>query len=119
MSAVLDATFANLVGKRTATAFAEDAADDALKSLRKVGYFIQVLALVRTKNQALIFTPLYLDMTLHSVIRFEQEAFATSLLNRTKDKIAELGAVRKKRGLLWYWDLCPNFKHGDKLSTDF
>jgi predicted nucleotidyltransferase len=111
---VLDTDFVNLADKRAATFTAEESADSVLKSLTSSGYSIQVSAVVRTKNQALVFTPIYLDMTVHSVIHYEKDDFATLLIQRTKDKIAELGAVRKNRGLLWYWDLCPNFKPGDK-----
>lgn len=111
---VLDTEFANLAEKRAAALKAEESADAVLKSLNSFGYSIQVSALVRTRNQALAFTPIYLDMTIHSVIHYEKDDFATLLIKRTKDKISEIGAVRKNRGLLWYWDLCPNFKPGDK-----
>jgi predicted nucleotidyltransferase len=111
---ILDVPFASLRDKREATAFAEDAADGVLCALRPLGYFISVSCVVRSKAQALQFTPLYLDMTLHSKIHFDSEDFAKNILDRTRKQIKESGAVRKQRGLLWYWDLAPNFKHGDK-----
>ena len=111
---VIDTPFLNLSEKRAATFEAEEAADRILKNLTQQGYFITVSALVRTPQQALEFTPLCLDMTLYSIVHFEDNSFANNLLERTRKKIDELGAVRKKRGLLWYWDLCPNFKPGDK-----
>ena len=113
---VLDINFRSLSEKRDATRVAEDAGDQVLKKLVPLGYFIAVSCIVRSKEQAQQFSPLYLDMTLYSKIHFDVGGFAQSVISKTQQRILETGAVRKQRGLMWYWDLAPNFKPGDKVE---
>jgi len=59
--------------------------------------------------------PLMLDMTDEAVILYDTHEVLRGLLDNFSARLKKAGAVRKRQGLTWVWDLKPDFKPGDKI----
>ena len=53
-----------------------------------------------------------------AVILFDRNSFFQNILEILKARLSELGAVKKKIGDKWYWDLNPNYKFGDEIIIE-
>ncbi|MDW8101583.1 MAG: nucleotidyltransferase domain-containing protein [Anaerolineae bacterium] len=71
---------------------------------------------IKTPEEALIFSPLYLDLTEDSVILNDKGGFFEGVLERLRRRLKELGARRIWRGKVWYWELKPDLKWGETLE---
>lgn len=70
-----------------------------------------------TPEEARETKPLYLGMITAHVLLYDREAFFATLLQRLKDRLAELGSERRldKDGYA-YWVLTPDFKPGEVMG---
>ncbi len=70
-----------------------------------------------TPEEARETKPFYLGMITAHVLLYDREAFFATLLQRLKDRLAELGSERRldKDGYE-YWVLTPDFKPGEVIE---
>lgn len=70
--------------------------------------------ILKTRREAEVHTPLYLDMVEDARILYDRDGFFSGVLAGLKERLAELGA---RRVFLedgnWYWDLKPDYRFGD------
>jgi hypothetical protein len=57
-----------------------------------------------------------LDMTEEAIILYDRDGFFAGILERLRKKLRELGAQRKRKGKVWYWDLKPDYKPGEVID---
>jgi len=72
--------------------------------------------LFKTKEEAEHGSPLFLDMVEDARILYDREGFFRNRLERLRERLRELGAVRKWQGNAWYWDLKPDYRWGDIIE---
>lgn len=60
--------------------------------------------------------PLYLDMTEDAILLRDEGGFFAGVLGRLRDRLRQLGAVRRRMGQLRYWDLKPDLVAGERIE---
>ncbi|MCI0371786.1 MAG: nucleotidyltransferase domain-containing protein [candidate division NC10 bacterium] len=95
---------------------AAEVLEPELRRLREEGYFVDFAPLVWTRDEACRTSRLYLDMTLEEGILFDRDGFFAGILARLRERLARLGAVRRRVGRKWYWDLKPDYRYGEILE---
>lgn len=94
-----------------------DAAMSAvLSDMKKVGINTYLSPIFRTPSEIRAHPPLLLDMTEDARILFDRAGFFGAQLQEVRQRLTELGAKRHFRGAMWWWDLKPDFKHGELVS---
>lgn len=72
---------------------------------------------VKTPEEAVHRSPLYLDMTVEAVFLLDQGDFFRTILDGMKARMKELGSRRKfLTDGSWYWDLKPDFHWGEDVE---
>jgi HEPN domain-containing protein/predicted nucleotidyltransferase len=92
---------------------ADRAVEPQLKALWGRGITAEVSVILKTPEEAMRITPLYLDLTEDAYILYEREPFLSSILERLRGRLKALGAQRKRQGAVRYWDLKPDFRLGE------
>jgi predicted nucleotidyltransferase len=87
-----------------------------LARLRTRNIYTNFNCLMKTKKEARIIRPLYLDMTQDAVYLYDKANFFRSVINNLKRRLKRLGSVRKKVGLARYWELKPDIKPGEEFE---
>jgi len=82
------------------------------------GYYPTFSPILKTTKEAKFLSPLYLDMVDDAIILFDKNSFFQNILEILKARLSELGAIKKKIGDKWYWDLKPNYKFGDEIRIE-
>lgn len=88
-------------------------------SLRSHGYHIELSPLIKSEEEFRRFSLLYLDMVDHSRLLVDKDGLARDILDKTAAWIRASGAIRRQKGLLWYWDLNPTCRPGDVFKIGF
>lgn len=91
----------------------EDSVEPFLTLLQKEGINTCISAVIKTPEEALTGSPLFLDMVEDAKILFDKDGFFSHMLKRLRDTLKELGAKRIWKGNAWYWDLKPDYKPGE------
>lgn len=94
----------------------EERIDPVLKSLQEEGINTYISPIIKSPEEADQGSPLFLDMVEDARILFDRDDFFSSILERLKKRLKELGAKRIWRGNAWYWDLKPDYKPGDIIE---
>ncbi len=76
-----------------------------LEKLWRQGIYTDFVEVIRTRNEARKFHPLYLDMSQEAIILFDRDKFLEILLSAIKEHLKNGGAERKIMGKFRYWDL--------------
>lgn len=97
---------------------AENEIQDLLEGLRREGVVVDFSPILLTPEEASKIRPLYLDLVHDALILFDRNGFFTSILNRLRRRLEEMGAKRVKRGRLWYWDLKPGMMFGEVIEIE-
>lgn len=84
----------------------------------RAGRFTEFLVIIKSLEEAVRFTPLYLDMVEDAVFLHDRDDFFRQVLNRLKERLNFYGARRIKQGKVRYWELKPDYKWGDVISLD-
>ena len=81
------------------------ASGNHFKILQANGLTRSLSPVFKTHQEALVWSPLYLDMTEHHVLLADQGQFMAGILKRVGAWIATSGSLKIQRGLKWYWKL--------------
>jgi len=97
---------------------AEEKLERDLNVLFDKGYYISFSPIIKTPEEALKISPLYLDMVEDAVIVYDRSCFFEKILVKLKKKLGELGAERIWLGRKWYWRLKNNPKFGEEIIIE-
>jgi predicted nucleotidyltransferase len=90
--------------------------DDYIMRLMDDGYYITLTPVLKTPEEAMRFSPIYMDMTEDAIILYDENGFFRKVLEKTKKRLKELGFERvwlsKK---VWYWRK-RNYKFGEIID---
>jgi Nucleotidyltransferase domain. len=90
--------------------------DDYVMRLMDDGYYITLTPVLKTPEEAMRFSPIYMDMTEDAIILYDENGFFRKVLEKTKKRLKELGFERvwlsKK---VWYWRK-RNYKFGEIID---
>jgi len=89
-----------------------------LESLRRKGYNVFLSPIIKSRKEASIITPLYLDMVEDAVILYDKEDFFSKILERLRKRLMELKAERVRIGKRWYWRLKKDYKFGEVIRIE-
>ena len=85
-----------------------------LEELGRQHYYPEFRPILKTRSEAEIHTPIYLDMVEDARILYDREQFFAGVLAGLKQRLKELGARRVFMGDgSWYWDLKPDYRFGE------
>lgn len=98
---------------------AEDEIQPLLDELMDKGYAIALSPLIKTREEARRFSPLYLDMTEDAVIVYDRDGFFEGVLMRVINRLRELGAMRVwVSDKAWYWVLKRDYRFGEVIEIE-
>jgi hypothetical protein len=78
--------------------------DDDIMRLMDEGYYVTFSPILKTPEEAMRFSPIYMDMTEDAIILYDRNEFFRKVLEKTKKRLKELGFERvwlSKKS--WYW----------------
>ena len=78
--------------------------DNYVMRLMDDGYYITLTPVLKTPEEAMRFSPIYMDMTEDAIILYDRNGFFRKVLEKTKKRLKELGFERvwlSKKS--WYW----------------
>ncbi len=90
----------------------------SLTEFYEKGYFPAFSPILKTKKEANFISPLYLDMVDDAIILFDRDSFFHNILKTLKERLTEMGAIKKRIGDKWYWDLKANYKFGEDIIIE-
>lgn len=91
---------------------------DYLDKLLDEGYFIDFSPIIKTPEEALRISPLYLDIVEDGVIVYDKDDFFRKILERVRSRLRELGSKRVRMGKRWYWILKPDYRFGEVIRVE-
>jgi len=91
--------------------------EEDIKEMFSKGYYVSFSPIMKTPEEAMRFSPLYMDMTEDAVLIYDKENFLQNLLQRIRKKLNELGYERIWLGKKWYWRK-KDFKFGEVVEFD-
>lgn len=84
-----------------------------MDSLRNIGIYTSLSPVIKTPEEVLAGSLLFLDMIDDALILFDRESFFTRFLQEFSSKLKEMGAKKVVTGERWHWVLKPDYKHGE------
>ncbi len=90
--------------------------EPTLRRLEEEGYYVDFSPILKTPEEAVKVSPLYLDLVEDAVILFDRNDFFKNLLLRLRKKLEELGAKRIRLGKRWYWVLKGDYRFGEVIE---
>ncbi|KXG76720.1 hypothetical protein AN618_15000 [Fervidicola ferrireducens] len=82
-------------------------------SLRNIGIYTSLSPVIKTPEEVMAGSLLFLDMIDDALILFDREGFFTRFLQEFSSKLKEMGAKKVVTGERWHWVLKPDYKHGE------
>jgi predicted nucleotidyltransferase len=86
---------------------------DDVEQARRAGVRTELSPILKTPEEAMAGSPLFLDMIDDARILYDRDGFFARRLALLRERLAQLGAKRLWRGNTWYWDLKPDFRPGE------
>jgi len=86
-----------------------------LNELFDEGYFIDFSPIIKTPEEAMRLSPLYLDMVEDAIIAYDKDDFFMKILEKVRKRLEELGSKRVRMGRKWYWILKPDYRFGEVI----
>jgi hypothetical protein len=78
--------------------------DDDIMRLMDEGYYVTFSPVLKTPEEAVTFSPIYMDMTEDAVILYDRDGFFRKVLEKTRKRLKELGFERVwLTEKSWYW----------------
>ena len=87
-----------------------------LERLRASGIDTRVIPLLKTREESKRVVPLYLDMVEDARFLMDREGFFAGVLDRLRNRLAALGAERRRLGRTRYWILKRDFHPGEIIE---
>ncbi|PVU74814.1 hypothetical protein DDW11_05140 [Sulfolobus sp. SCGC AB-777_G06] len=78
--------------------------DDDIMRLMDEGYYVTFSPILKTPEEAMRFSPIYMDMTEDAIILYDRNGFFRKIQEKSKKRLRELGFERvwlSKKS--WYW----------------
>ncbi len=97
---------------------AEEKILEKIKELRKEGYYVFFSPVIKSREEAGLITPLYLDMVEDAVVLYDKDEFFTKVIGKLKKRLNELGAERIRLGRKWYWRLKKDYRFGEVVKIE-
>ena len=94
----------------------EEELEELLRRLEEEGYMVDFSPILKTPEEAMRISPLYLDMVYDAIILFDRDDFFKKVLDRLRKRLEELGARRIRLGKLWYWVLKKKYRFGEVID---
>jgi len=91
----------------------EDRMQGFIQSLEKNGITTCLSPVFKTPEEAAGLSPLFFDMIEDARILFDKDEYFSEVLEKLKKRLKVLGSKRIWRGNAWYWELKPDYKHGE------
>ncbi len=86
-----------------------------LNALFDEGYFVDFSPIIKTPEEAMRISPLYLDMAEDAIIAYDKDDFFKDILENVRNRLKELGSKRISMGKRWYWILKPDYRFGEVI----
>ena len=96
----------------------EDKIKPYMDEVNKLGWNLDFSPILKTPEEALTLSPLYLDMVDDAIIIYDREAFFEKVLIRLRKRLEELGAERVRVGRMWYWRLKRDYRFGEVIVIE-
>jgi nucleotidyltransferase len=78
--------------------------DDDILKLMDEGYYVTFSPIPKTPEEAMRFSPIYMDMTEDAIILYDKNDFFRKVLEKTEKRLKELGFERVRLSeKSWYW----------------
>jgi predicted nucleotidyltransferase len=78
--------------------------DDDIMRLMDEGYYVTFSPILKTPEEAMRFSPIYMDMTEDAIILYDRNGFFRKVMEKTKKRLKELGFGRVWLSeKSWYW----------------
>jgi len=74
---------------------------------------VELSPIFKTPEEIANGSPLFLDMVEDVRMLFDRDDFFKNILKNLKERLQRLGARRIWQGIVWYWDLKPDYKQGE------
>ena len=97
---------------------AEEGLEDMLLKLLREGYAVTLSPIIKTPEEALRVSPIYLDMVEDAVIVYDRDGFFENVLRRLSERLKQLGAERVRIGRKWYWRLKKDYRFGEAITIE-
>ena len=108
---------AGMLARRSLLEPVKEAMTQELELLWRQGIYTDFIEVIRTKEEATLFHPLYLDMSQEAVLLYDRDRFMETVLGEVRDRLKKGGAQRRKIGTSWYWDLGSAYLTGEAPSA--
>lgn len=94
----------------------EEPIEPVLQNMNKCGILTVLSPVIKTKEEVMAGSLLFLDMIEDARILYDKSSFFASFLERFKKRLQKMGAKKIKRGGAWYWVLKENYKVGETFE---
>ncbi|MCF6097804.1 nucleotidyltransferase domain-containing protein [Thermovorax subterraneus] len=91
----------------------EDLLTPWIDSLKDIGIYTTLSPVIKTPEEVMAGSLLFLDMIDDVLILFDREGFFTRFLQEFSSKLKKMGAKKVVTGERWHWVLKPDYKHGE------
>lgn len=106
---------AGMLARRSLLEPAKEAMTPERELLWRQGIYTDFIEVIRTRDEAILFHPLYLDMSQEAVLLYDCDRFMETVRGEVRDKLKKGGAQRRRMGSSWYWDLGSAYLTGEAL----
>ncbi|MGB9720641.1 MAG: nucleotidyltransferase domain-containing protein [bacterium] len=86
---------------------------DELLKLHNRRIYLSLSPIIKSREEVLLGSPLFLDMIDDSIILYDRKNFFKDYLQAFKKRLENLGAKRINLGGYWYWILKSDYKPGE------
>ena len=93
----------------------EDKMEPYIQSIKKFGINTYLSPIIKSKEEVLLGSPLFLDMISDAIILYDKDNFFVDILKNLKNKLDKLGSQKIIRGNAFFWNLKPDLKQGEDI----
>ncbi len=89
--------------------------EPVIESLKQYNINTRLSPVIKSREEALFGSPLFLDMISDAVVLYDSDSFLRDILSSLKIKLEKLGSKKIIRGNAFFWDLKPDLKQGEDI----
>ncbi len=90
---------------------------DTVNALYEQGRHVQIMPILKSREEARYHSPLYLDMVEDAKLLYDRDGFFAGVLEEIRQNLEANGARRVYvKGGGWYWDLKPGARFGERIE---